>query len=481
MSRPLLAYYGDDFTGSADVMEVLQWSGLRTVLFLQPPTKEQLLQFDPLCAFGIAGWGRTMSPEEMETHLLPAFRLMRASGAQIVHYKTCSTFDSSPQVGSIGKSLELGRDVFGPKIIPVVIGAPNLGRYQVFGNLFARSGLDTEPFRLDHHPTMSQHPITPMRESDLRKHLAAQTDLKIGLFDVLRLADLASAECNFEADADAILFDVLYPEHLATIGKVIEQMVEEGSCQFVVGSSGVEYALAAHWARNGTLESMQTHAPAMPTFSATSQLLAITGSCSPVNDRQIAEAVRSGFEEIAIDTARLAATATFPHEIESVVDKTLQLLQSGANVIVHSSRGPDDRRVHATRQAFEREGLGDLDIKLYSGRILGPRLGQILQRLLEQYPLKRVGVAGGDSSGYIARTLGLTALEAIAPVAPGSPLCRAYAESDLNGVEFFFKGGQVGKDDVWSTILQGTERVGPFSDTFSAHETFHNRSINRRS
>ena len=68
-----------------------------------------------------------------------------------------------------------------------MIGAPNLGRYQIFGNLFARSGLDTEPFRLDRHPTMRQHPITPMAEADVRQHLALQTNVNVGLVDVLRL------------------------------------------------------------------------------------------------------------------------------------------------------------------------------------------------------------------------------------------------------------------------------------------------------
>jgi uncharacterized protein YgbK (DUF1537 family) len=65
-------------------------------------------------------------------------------------------------------------------------------------------------------------------------------------------------------------------------------------------------------------------------------------------------------------------------------------------------------------------------------------------------------VAGGDTSGYIARELELVALQAIAPVAPGSPLCRGHAANSMQGVEFFFKGGQVGKDDVWSTMLHGT-------------------------
>ena len=62
---PLLAYYGDDFTGSTDVMEALQWAGLRAVLFLDPPGPERLAKFDGLKAFGVAGWSRTMSPAEM--------------------------------------------------------------------------------------------------------------------------------------------------------------------------------------------------------------------------------------------------------------------------------------------------------------------------------------------------------------------------------------------------------------------------------
>ena len=139
-SALLLAYYGDDFTGSTDVMEALSLAGLRTVLFLKPPTPEQLARFPGLRAFGIAGGSRAMSPEEMETELPCAFEALKASGAPIIHYKTCSTFDSSPKTGSIGKAIEIGRRIFGEWPTPLVVGAPVLGRYVVFGNLFARSG-----------------------------------------------------------------------------------------------------------------------------------------------------------------------------------------------------------------------------------------------------------------------------------------------------------------------------------------------------
>lgn len=459
MTAPLLAYYGDDFTGSADVMEVLQWAGLRTVLFLQPPTPEQLGEFPGLRAFGVAGWSRSMSPAEMDRELQPVLQQLRSSGASIVHYKICSTFDSSPEIGSIGRVLEIGRDVFGEGLVPMLIGAPNLARYQVFGNLFARSGLDSEPFRLDRHPTMTRHPITPMLEADVRVHLARQTALKVELCDVLKLdAGFAAAESPAiePSDAAALLFDVLTPEHLPRIGAVIQTLADRRGPTFVIGSSGVESALTTFWSRTGLYDTSHVADGDRPRFAATDQLLVITGTCSPVNDRQIAWAERNGFEVIPLDPARLVKPESQQDEIERAIQQALGPLRRGANVILHTSRGPHDPRIAETRTALQSLGLSELEIKLHSGRMLGPALGGILRDLLAAHPLRRVGIAGGDTSGSVARELGLVSLEAIAPVAPGSPLCRASAKNILNGLEIVFKGGQVGKDDVWTTMLRGT-------------------------
>ena len=458
MTGLLLAYYGDDFTGSADVMEVLQWAGLRTVLFLQPPSPQQFAAFPGLRAFGVAGWSRSMSPAEMDTELKPVLSRLRDSGAAIVHYKTCSTCDSSPEIGSIGRVLEHGRELFGNAVIPIMVAAPNLGRYQVFGNLFARSGLDSEPYRLDRHPTMRHHPITPMTESDVRSHLAQQTHLKVALHDILQVQDGTPCDLAKHAASDfaAVLFDVLYPEHLANIGAAMQAMADVKAPIFAVGSSGVEYALTAHWADSGQMTARQTHPAGRPRFSATDQLVVVTGSCSPVNDRQITWAEQNGFETIPLNPARLVSSQTSDDETIATVQIAVERLRQGANIILHSSRGPDDPRISETRDAMRSLNLSDTEIKLHSGRMLGPMLGRILRGILTAHPLRRVGVAGGDTSGYIARELQLTALEAIAPVAPGSPLCRAHADNDLHDVEFFFKGGQVGKDDVWSTMLHGT-------------------------
>jgi uncharacterized protein YgbK (DUF1537 family) len=306
---------------------------------------------------------------------------------------------------------------------------------------------------------MMHHPITPMHEADLRCHLSQQTKLRIGLYDILRLQSTHSIGGSDHADAfdcDALLFDVLLLEHLPKIGSMLDGVANQMSPTFMVGSSGIEYALTQFWATKKGTERTSVEPLARPTFGPVEQLIAITGSCSPVNDRQIAWAEQHGFETLAVNPARLIDEQTSPSEIALMIQMALERLELGVNLILHTSRGSNDPRIALAIASMKAMGLSELDIRLQSGRLLGPKLGQILNGILSERRFTRVGVAGGDTSGYIARELNLVALEAIAPVAPGSPLCRAHATNWLDGAEFFFKGGQVGKDDVWGTMLGGT-------------------------
>ena len=181
----LLAFYGDDLTGSTDVMEALALRGIETALFLDVPTPERLARLPTLRAIGIAGTSRSETPAWMDANLPPIFRWMREATPEIAHYKVCSTFDSAPVIGSIGRALELGRQIFGEAAVPILVGAPQLKRYTAFGELFA--AYRGETYRIDRHPVMSRHPVTPMREADLRRHLAAQTALPVALVDASSL------------------------------------------------------------------------------------------------------------------------------------------------------------------------------------------------------------------------------------------------------------------------------------------------------
>lgn len=120
----ILTWYGDDFTGAAAVMEVLTFASLPSVLFFDTPTKAQLGRFPEARAIGVASTARTQSPERMEKHLSAALAALADLCDGIVHYKVCTTLDSSPTVGSIGKAIEVGADVVSSQCVPILITAP---------------------------------------------------------------------------------------------------------------------------------------------------------------------------------------------------------------------------------------------------------------------------------------------------------------------------------------------------------------------
>jgi 3-oxoisoapionate kinase len=300
------------------------------VLFLEPPSPEQLRRFEGVQAIGVAGVSRSLPTAQMEAELLPVFRALRELGAPLVHYKVCSTFDSSPETGSIGRAIDLGQEVFGSPHVPVVVGAPRLGRYTAFGNLFARSGPESEVFRLDRHPTMSHHPTTPMHESDLRIHLARQTDREIGLLDLVQISapdDLPEEHhaAVLDSGAEVVLFDVLYEGQLSTIGALIWNRTMDAPL-FAVGSSGLGYALVAHWQETDML----TEPQGFEALRAVDRLVVVSGSCSPVTGRQISEAVENGFVGVPLNPAQLLDSEEMQEECERAVREVWVRWRAGA-------------------------------------------------------------------------------------------------------------------------------------------------------
>lgn len=120
----------------------------------------------------MAGAVRSMHPDAMRSELAPVAALFHRLGARVLHYKLCSTFDSAPAVGSIGVALQTLRAALPGARTAIVGGQPDLGRYCVFSNLFARAGSAGEVHRIDRHPTMSRHPVTRMGEADLAQQRA---------------------------------------------------------------------------------------------------------------------------------------------------------------------------------------------------------------------------------------------------------------------------------------------------------------------
>ncbi len=401
----LLTWYGDDFTGSGAVLEALEFAGVPAVLFLGVPSAEMLARFGHVRAVGIAGDARSRSPAWMEAELPAIFAALRAMGGRVLHYKLCSTFDSAPHVGSIGKAAELGIGDWAP----LVVGAPKIGRWQMFGNLFARTPDGVA--RLDRHPTMAVHPVTPMHEADVRRHLADQTALPVGLVDVLALQagrGVEALEASLATGARIVAFDVLDQQTLAEAGRVIWGRAM-ASQVFALGSQGLEEALIAHW---------DLPKPALRLAGAAGKIAVVSGSCSPDTARQIAAAEAQGFTSIAIAAERVVDAAAWAAELARVQAEALAALGAGRSPLVYSARGPDDPAL--ARVAAVRASAG-MDAVTATAR-LSQGLGAVLAQVVRRAGLTRAAIAGGDTSSHATAELGCVALTAQAAIAPSVPL-----------------------------------------------------------
>ena len=437
----LLAFYGDDFTGSTATLEALAFAGLKTVLLFDTPDEDLLAAFPDCRAIGIAGLSRSRSPAWMTEHLPAVFARLKAARPALAHYKVCSTFDSSPTVGSIGKAVELGADAFGNDWTPVFTAVPSLARWQVFGNLFA--GAQGEAYRIDRHPVMMRHPVTPMAEADLRLHLGKQTDRKVGLVDIAAMkAGQAKARIAREtaAGAQILLIDGLDEETLAEAGGLMWK--GRHARPFVAGSQGVEYALIAWWRSQELL----ADAPILAAITKADRIAAVSGSCSPVTARQIANAEANGFAAIALNAHPAVDARAWQQDLARAQRLALEALSSGRDALIHSAKGPDDPSVALLNQAVASSGIGQEEVS----RRIGTGLGEVLSQLVRQQKLTRAVVSGGDSSGQACIAMDLMGVTALAALAPGAPLCRARSRHPhLDGLEIALKGGQMGKDDFF--------------------------------
>lgn len=441
-TRPRLGWYGDDFTGATDTLAETARAGLRSLLFLGVPTREQLRSAGPLDAIGIAGAARGMAPAEMQAELRAVGRYMAGAGVRVLHYKCCSTFDSAPQVGSIGAAvLELRRHMPNP-LVPIVGGQPSIGRYCSFAQLFARAGAAPEIHRIDRHPVMRAHPVTPMHEADLRLHLAAQ-----GLPDIRSLPHTAYPRLRRAADAlllddwvdqviettdGPLLLDLVDEEQLAVIGRLIWRAA---SCLplLAVGPSSVQQALARATPAGGA------NATAAPLQAASGPVLVVAGSLSPVTAKQI-DACRQ-YQRQPLQAERLQRDPAYAAE---QVRQAAAMLAQGRNVLAHTDRPAQALGAHQTAATARATGKLVADIVRASAQA-GTRLS-------------RIGIAGGDTSSQATLALGLWGLAFRCVLAPGVTVSLTRSDDPVtDGIELMLKGGQMGGDLLFDELALGQD------------------------
>lgn len=419
-----IAFYGDDFTGSSDALaQYFSW-GLRGRLFFAVPSAEEI-ESSQDDVIGVAGIARSLQTALMDSEVLPFLRSpMRR--ARVVQYKVCSTFDSSPDVGSIGHVIELARrEGFQPPF-PVLPAQPHFGRYTLFSNHFATWGRGIE--RLDRHPTMANHPSTPMHEADLRRILAAQGVPHVVSFDVTRLRapDAAAQLAALIAESPpAIACDALEDADLQLLGALI---LEGWPGQiFGIGSGGFSYAIGS---------ALGSGAPFQPLIKEVERVFVVSGSLAPQTAEQIRWAIDNGWGELRIDPHAIDLRA---NALDALASKALACHRAshrGAIVYSPSSEQRRDRPVDPAE--------------------LGALLGGIVLRAFRSGEVARAIICGGDTSSYAVRALGARSLSIAGIMVVAGALCRLDADDRaVDGKLVMLKGGQVGDERFFETVRRG--------------------------
>lgn len=414
--EPRAAFYGDDFTGSVDALLQFARRGWSGRLFTRLPGSSELSRAAAeVDVVGVAGIARSLPTEALDAELRPVFEAFAALGPGIVQYKACSTADSSPSVGSLGRVVEVGRAVFGDRPVPMLFAQPDFGRYTVFGHHFAAEG-DTV-YRLDRQPTMSTHPSTPMTEADLAIHLSRQTALPVASIPLPAYGAGLAARLA-ETPAGAVVLDALTDEHLVEVGAAVSALAAPA---FVIGSGGLSHGIAA--ADPGD-------APQLAVASAASgPLLVVSGSRSAQTRRQADAAAAAGWlvEPLRLDRSQLA----------SVIVRVVDALGAGRSVVLTS----DDADTSAANGRPVLEAIAEAAASVVDA---SARAGAT----------RRVVVCGGDTSSRVTRLLGVTALSITANPWGNVVLLRAHAaDPAIDGIELLLKGGQVGTVSLLPDVL----------------------------
>jgi len=415
----LLGAIADDFTGATDLASMLVVRGMRTVQTIGLPRTVPAGNPD---AVVVALKSRTISAADAVRQSLDALAWLRAQGARQIYFKVCSTFDST-DVGNIGPVADALLDALGARFSAVCPALPANRRTVYLGHLFVGDALLADS-------PMRDHPLTPMRDSNLVRVLARQSRRKVGLvrWPVVRAgaASIRAAFVRLEAEGVAhAIVDAIDDSDLDAIGEACADL------PLITAGSGVALGLPANFRRAGLIGA-NVDAATLPAVAGKAAVLA--GSCSEMTRRQVAAFARV-HPAVAIDPLRHATPDALAEEVLAAVAPALE---ASRPFLVHSSDEPS--HVAAVQQALGTE-VAAMRIEQTFG---------LLARALVERGVRRLIVAGGETSGSVVQALGVEALAIGPTIDPGVPWTATLSEPRLL---LALKSGNFGAEDFFLRAL----------------------------
>lgn len=419
----ILGCIADDFTGATDLAGLLARSGAAVSLRIGAPDAPSSGEppGDAAAIEVIALKSRTAPAAEAVRDCRAALAWLRAAGAERFYWKYCSTFDSTP-TGNIGPVAEALMDDIGAAQTIYCPAFPENGRTVFMGTLFVgRRPLAESP--------MKDHPLTPMRDSNLMRLLAPQVARPVGLIDrltVARGADaVAEALAALRADGIAhVVVDAVADADLETIARGARGL------SLLTGGSALAAPLPKLLQEEARIDAS---ARAFERPAVDARALVLSGSCSAMTRKQVAQMRESGAPAFQLDPMTLATDGARP-AIAWLAEQA-----EGATPLVYATAEPE-----AVRAAQERLGVAA------AGAMVESALAEIAVAARDR-GVRRFIVAGGESSGAVAQALGVERLAVGAEIAPGAPW--TFAESDGHAVALALKSGNFGRESFFADAL----------------------------
>ncbi|MDZ5077555.1 3-oxo-tetronate kinase [Nesterenkonia sp. HG001] len=420
-----LGVIADDFTGATDIAGFLVAAGLRTVQ-LNDPRPGTYLPADP-DAVVISLKTRSIPAADAVAQSLAACRLLVELGAERIVFKYCSTFDSTAE-GNIGPVTDALLDRLGEDLTVVVPALPVNGRTVYQGHLFVYD-------QLLHESGMRDHPVTPMRDSNLLRLLEAQSTGRARNipYTVVSAGPEAVREALAQARRDGVRYavvDALDMSHLDTIGAATADM------RLVTGGSGLGSGIAR--ALTGASDASQDaaqHAPEKSWSFTAGHTVVLSGSCSEMTRRQVA-AYRPLAPSLAVDVAEvLGRGADYVAEVAAWAEDAQRGTEAAP--LVSATAPPEEVRGWQDRYGAARVSAA---VEEFFGR---------LASALHARGTTRFITAGGETSGAVTQALEVTGFEVGPQIAPGVPWTRTL-DTGADRVDLALKSGNFGTEDFFS-------------------------------
>lgn len=416
---PMIGCIADDFTGATDLAGLLARSGMRVVQCFGVP-RDDRWQSDHH-AIVVATKTRSVPAAEAVGESIRAAEWLESRGVSRFFFKYCSTFDSTDR-GNIGpvaeglmQHLETEQAIFCPAF-------PENGRTVYRGHLFVGD-------QLLHESGMQNHPLNPMTDANLVRVLAAQSRQSVSLLnvDVIERGPEAIRAAINHLDP-LIVTDAIDNRQLKSLAQAV------ADDRLVTGGSALGGCIAeVLWDRTTCRQADDDD----EAWIRGGPAAVLAGSCSLATQRQ----VKTFGERNAWLCLDVVSAANGP-----------SVLENAKRWIDDRSDGDTPIMISTTTDASSLAAIQEQIGRQRAAEVAEAMLSELGEHLIGQ-GIRRLVVAGGETSGAVVNRLGIEAIRIGKEIVPGVPWTQSLGDKP---VALALKSGNFGGDNFFQQALDLT-------------------------